>query len=165
MSRAVFDKIKKLLDEHKMKYDMLEHEPVRTSQEAAEVRERLRGTPVAESMKKGAKAMIVRSEGKFYQLIISAAKKIDFSKVKKILNTSSASFASPEEVQKITDCVPGSVPPFGNLFNIPVYVDKSLLENKEIDFNAGEQTISIFMKLEDWLKIVKPEIVDFCAEN
>lgn len=165
MSKAVFEKIKKILEENKISYDLLEHEPVRTSQQAAEVRERLRGTPVPELLKRGAKAMIVRSEGNFYQLIISASKKIDFAKVKRILNTSSASLASPEEAQKVTDCVPGSVPPFGNLFNIPVYVDKSLLENKEIDFNAGELTISIFMKLEDWLKIVKPKIVDFCANN
>jgi len=72
---------------------------------------------------------------------------------------------SSKEIKEITDCVPGSVPPFGNLFNIPVYVDKSLLENNEIDFNAGELTVSIFMELEDWLNIVHPKIVDFCAQN
>ena len=159
MSRAVFEKIKQLLD--KYKYTIHEHEPVRTSQEAAIVRERLTGIPTGIHLKQGAKAMIIRSEGKFYQFILSAAKQIDFKKVKKIIGSSRAALATAEEMIKITDCVPGSVPPFGNIFNIPVYVDKSLLENDTIDFNAGEQTISILMKREDWQKIVNPTIAEF----
>ncbi len=82
-------------------------------------------------------------------------------KVKQVLQTESAVLATPEEVQKITDCVPGSVPPFGNLFNIPVFVDPSLLANELIDFNAGETTVSILMKKEDWLKVVQPKILEF----
>lgn len=163
MSRVVFEKIKKLLDKNKVDYKVLEHEPTPTSMDAARVRENLTGMPAEECLKRGAKAMILRSEGKFYQFILSASKKIDMNKAKKVLGTQSLSFANPEEVQKATDCVPGSVPPFGNLFNIPVYVDKSFLENEDIDFNAGEQTVSIFMKRDDWIKAVKPIVAEFSS--
>lgn len=161
MSREVFERIKQLLDKNKIQYKVLEHEPTPTSEKAAEVRERLMGVPREQALKQGAKAMIIRSHGRFYQFILSAEKKIDFSKIKKVLHTDSASLAKPEEVQEITDCVPGSVPPFGNLFNIPVYADNSLLQYDDIDFNAGEQTISIFMKKNDWVKIVEPIEADF----
>ena len=161
MSREVFEKIKQLLDTNKAIYKILEHEPTPTSEKAAEVRERLAGISKEQALKQGAKAMILRSHGKFYQFVLSAEKKIDFNKAKKLLNTDSVSLATPEQVQEITDCVPGAVPPFGNLFNIQVYVDKSLLQYDDIDFNAGEQTISIFMKKNDWVKIVKPTEVDF----
>ena len=163
MSRAVFEKIKQLLDSHTIHYTSFEHEPVRTSEDAANVRERLTGIPAAEHLKRGAKAMIIRSEGKYYQFVLSAVRKLDFKKVKQVLHTESATLASPEEVQKITDCVPGSVPPFGNLFGIPVYVDPSLLVNETIDFNAGETTVSILMKKDDWDRIVQPEVVSFSA--
>ena len=161
MSRAVFERIQQLLDTNKVIYKVLEHEPTPTSEQAALVRERLMGIPSQQALKQGAKAMIVRSKGSFYQFVVSAAKKLDFNKIKKILNTDSASLATPQEVQTITDCVPGSVPPFGNLFNIQVYVDHSLLEHDDIDFNAGEQTISILMKKKDWQKIVQPIPADF----
>ncbi len=108
--------------------------------------------------------MIMRSEGKFSQFVISAAKRIDFRKVKQILGTKSVSLATAEEVEMVTGCKIGSVPPYGNLFNIPVYVDKSLLENEIIDFNAGRHDTSIQMKCKDYIDIVKPVISDFSED-
>ncbi len=148
-----FKKIKNLLDNNKIIYEIKEHEPVFTSEQAAKVR--------GIELKSGAKSMIVKSEGKFYNLIISAAKKIDFNKIKKILNKKSVSLATPEEVLKNTGCEIGSVPPFGNLFNLTIYCDPSLLENEYIDFNAGLHNLSIRMKSKDWVVIVNPIIIDF----
>ena len=97
-------------------------------------------------------------------LVLPAHKKIDFGKVKTMLNSKSVSFATAEEVQKVTQCIPGGVPPFGNLFGIPVYMDRELLENTVINFNAGLQTVSIEMKVQDWLKIVNPIKTTFTKE-
>ena len=153
MSKQILDKIKKLLDNNQVQYKVMEHAPVRTSEEAA----RVRGI----SLKSGAKSMIVRSEGKFYDFILSAEKRLDWNKIKVILNSKSAGLATPEEVLKITDCEIGSVPPFGNVVNLKVYCDPSLLDSKTIDFNAGLLTVSINMELKDWLDVVKPEVVGF----
>ncbi len=155
MSEKTFKAIKQLLDKHNVSYAVMEHEPVHTSEEAAKVR----GYGIKEGMKRGAKAMIMRSSGKFYQFIVPGDKKIDMKKARKALSATSFSLASPEEVKKLSDCVIGSVPPFGNLWDIPVYADKHL--NATLDFSAGLHEVSMTMSLADWKKIVKPVMGDF----
>jgi len=148
-----FEKIKQFLDLNHIRYHTIEHPPMGKSEEVAE----MRGVDI----KTGAKSMIVRSEGKFYNFVLSAAKKIDWNKVKRILSTKSVDMASPEEIMKTVNCEIGSIPPFGNLYNLKVYCDKSLSENEEINFNAGTLTDSIKMKYKDWVKVVNPEICEF----
>jgi Ala-tRNA(Pro) deacylase len=53
-------------------------------------------------------------------------------------------------------CELGAEPPFGNLYNLPVYVDISLREDAEIVFNAGTHTETIRMAYADFEAIVKP---------
>jgi Ala-tRNA(Pro) deacylase len=156
MSKAIFEKIKRFLDENKAEYKILEHEPIGTSKEVAKVRERLLGIPAEQLLKQAVKSMIIRSEGKFYEFNVSAEKQL-----RRILNTNRLTLATKEEVVRVTDCEPGSVPPFGNLFQIPAYADKTILQNETICFNAGELTHSIFMKKEDWIKLVNPIISEF----
>jgi len=148
-----YKKIKEFLDNNKAEYTAIEHEPMGKSEEVA----KMRGVDI----KTGAKSMIVRSEGRFYNFILSAAKKIDWNKVKAILKTKSVDLATAEEIMKTTNCVIGAVPPFGNIYEIKVYCDISLLENEEINFNAGTLTNSIKMKTKEWERIVNPEICEF----
>ena len=149
----VFEKIGKLLDEKGIKYEKFEHEPVLTSEQAAATR----GNPLG----MGAKAMVMRSEGKFVMAVISGEKKIDMKKLKKIIRSKSLSFATSEEVMNITGCEVGGVPPFGNLFDIPVFLDKHIMKYPKIDFNAGLRTHSIEMPMEKYVEVVKPRVSDF----
>ncbi len=141
------------------KYKEFRHKPVRTSEEADAVRPDF-------SVAQGAKALIIKVRKKertkeYVMLVVPGDKRFDSKKVKKLLGCSSFSFASPEEVIQITNGVkPGGVPPFGNLFGIKVYVDKLLSSNDEIIFNAGDRRISIAIKYEDYLQLVKPEVVE-----
>lgn len=152
-----FKTITHALDTAGIPYRIREHAPVRTSREAAIVR----GYTQEEGMRRGAKAMIVRSEGKFYQFVLPGDRKLDFKTIKELLQTESASLASEEEVERVMGCRPGAVPPFGSLFGLRTYVDESLLENEEVDFNAGKHTVSITMKTADWKRIVKPIAASF----
>ena len=147
------EKIKVFLDSNKVNYQLLEHEAVFTSEQAAKARNA--------KLEEGAKSMIIRSEGVFYDFILSAAKKLDWNKIKDILNSKSASLADPKEVVEVINCEVGSVPPFGNLYNLKVYCDPSLLENEYIEFNAGIHTVSMRMKSKDWKEVVQPEVVSF----
>ena len=149
----IFIEIKRILDESKIKYLLLDHEPTPTSKDSA----RVRGT----SEDQGAKALILRSKGNFLLCVLPGNEKIDLKKLKEILRVNSLSLATKEEVFKVTNCIPGEVPPFGNIFKIKTYVDNSLLKNKEIAFNAGLMTKSIIMKTEDFLKITNPIIENF----
>jgi len=150
---TTFEKLKKFLDEHKISYEYKEHEEVRTSEEAAKAR--------GEDIKIGAKAMILKCDEKFIMFVLSAAKKIDSKKVKALLNIDSLRFATPEEVLKITDCIPGAVPPFANLFNIDLIVDKSIMENEHMAFNAGDRTKSLKILRHNYIQLLNPRIESF----
>lgn len=152
----VLDEIRKLLDGKNIPYKCWTHAPVHTSEEAANVR----GVPLAS----GAKALILRSEGKFLMVVIAGDQKVDMKKVKKVINSSRLSLATPEEALQVTHCVIGSIPPFGNLFGIPVYCDNSLLKNPVINFNAGRHDTSIAMAAEDYKTAVQPLVVDVAQE-
>lgn len=157
------DQIKNLLDEFHYQYKTFEHEEVGTSEEAAAMRPEY-------TLAQGAKALIVRlklkgvppeQEKQFVQIVVPGDAKFDVKKVKQVLNAKDVRFATPEEVGELTDGVkPGGVPPFGMLWQLPVYVEKTLLENDEIIFNAGDRRYSIAMKSTDYLSVVKPEVVD-----
>ena len=153
----VFTEICALLDRNGVSYDASTHAPARTSQEAAAIR--------GVHIKTGAKAMLIRSEGAFTLFILSAEDKMDFKKIKEILGTKSTTLATSEEVERITHCVPGCVPPFGSLFGTTTYVDEHLLEIPEINFSAGRLTHSIHMKTEDWKRIEKPFAQEFCDKR
>ena len=61
------------------------------------------------------------------------------------------------------DCETGAMPPFGNLYGIPVYVDETLLEDREIAFNAGSHFELIKMAYKDFERLVKPEVMEFSS--
>lgn len=148
----VLDELRKLLDGHKIQYKCFTHEPVHTSEEAAKVR----GVP----LESGAKALVLRSEGKFLMVVIAGDKKIDLKKVKEVIKSKRLSLATPEEALQVTHCTIGSIPPFGNLFGIPVYIDISLTKSPIINFSAGRHDTSIAMSIADYQKVVKPVLVD-----
>ena len=154
----VHNEIIKLLDSNKVKYEASTHPAVRTSEEAAAIR--------GVNIKTGAKAMVILSEGKFYMFCLSAADKIDFKAVRRILGTDSVSLATPEEVLAVTHCVVGCVPPFGSaLFGIKTYADKHLLLIPEINFSAGLLTHSVRVKTADWHRMVEAEEEEYCSQG
>lgn len=93
----------------------MEHEPVRTSEEAAAIRN--------VSLASGAKAIIMSTGKGFVLGVMSASRKLNSNPFKKLIGSKSTKFATEEEVWELTKCLPGAVPPFGGIFNIPAYVD------------------------------------------
>ena len=144
-----------LLKKHTVWYETFEHEPVRTSQEAARIRDG------HYTLNQGAKALIVRvkkatNKPFFVMLVLSGDSRFDGKKVKKLLDARDIRFATTEEVADVTKGIePGGVPPFGNLFGLDVLVDPQLLKNERIIFNAGDRRFSIAMKSSDYQKLVK----------
>ena len=149
----VFDKIKDVLNKEKIEYEVLEHKAVFTSKEAAQVR----GT----ELKQGTKALICKTEEGFIQAVVSGAMELDIEKLQRLTFFKKIEMADAKEVKKVTGCNIGSVPPFGNLFNLKVYFDKSVIENDIVAFNAGSHTRSIKMKAKDLARVVNPVIGEF----
>lgn len=162
MGKELFLKIKKLLDENKVEYDLFEHEHVHTSEDAAKVR----GTKIEQA----AKAIIIKTKsGKLAQFVLGGDKRIDLKVIKKeLLHEKNVSLASPEDVLQVSGCTIGSVPPFAQLFDKPTpqYFDKDLLDSQEfIVFSAGTHHDSIKMKSADFVKVNEPIVEKFSKEK
>lgn len=150
---SVFLRIKSLLDTNNLKYKVIKHLPVNSSVEAAKVR--------GSSLKIGAKALVMSTNNKTIMLVLPADRKVDMEKFKQHLKISKLHLAKPEEVKKFTGVEIGAVPPFGNLFNLDLYVDKKILENEQIIFNAGLHDKSIEMKSKDFIMLTQPILSEF----
>jgi Ala-tRNA(Pro) deacylase len=144
-----------LLEKNNCWFESFEHEPVRTSEEAAEIR-------TGYTLHQGAKALIVRvkitnAEKKFVMLVVPGDVKFDTEKVKALFHAKDIRFATQEEAAEITGGVEfGGVPPFGNLFGLEVIVDPEVLKNEKIIFNAGDKRFSIAVHAVDYQKMVQP---------
>lgn len=142
-------------------YQTFEHQPVRTSEEAAAIRDGF-------TLEQGAKALLVRikrskSDKEFVMLVVPGNKKFDKNKVKQVLQIKDLRFATEEEVSQITGGIkPGGVPPWGNLLDIRIIADRSLFDNETIIFNAGDKRFSVAMKSADYQRLVKPDIQNIC---
>ncbi len=155
MYHPVVTKIRSILEERNITYRFFEHEAVRTSEEAHALRPEYK-------LAQGAKALIIKckipnAERKFIMCVIPGDARLDSEKVKALVSAKSITFATKEEADAITGGVEfGGVPPFGNLFGIPVYMDPKLSENEEIIFNCGDRRASIALAFKDYEKLVQP---------
>ncbi|MDO8611004.1 MAG: YbaK/EbsC family protein, partial [bacterium] len=145
---SVFDTIKNLLQDHKIIFEEFNHKPVFTSEEAAQVR--------STELKLGAKAMILYADNKPLMIVLPSDKKIDLKLFKTTYQIKDLRMATREEVKQVTLVEVGAVPPFGNIFHIPLYVDESIKENEKIVFNAGSHSKSIMMKSLDFIQVSEP---------
>ena len=85
--------------------------------------------------------------------------RIDFDGVKKYFNADSVAFAAREKAQALTGCVIGAIPPFSFNDQLQVLADPFIQQNEEVVFNAGPLDRSIMMKLVDYIRIAKPQLV------
>lgn len=153
MADSVFSRICELLDGAPAAYQILRHEPVFTSEAAAAIR----GTPRAS----GAKALVCKIDERFVLIVLPADRKLASKQAKKELGGKSIRFATKEEVLELTGLTPGSIPPFGSLFNLPTYCDAALGEQPQINFNAGDHGISVSMTFADYVVAEKPMLGSF----
>lgn len=157
--KKVTNKIKNLLENNNCDFKYFEHEPVRTSEDAANLRPGI-------SMHQGAKALICEAkfsngEKRPIMIVLPGDMKANFKSVRKLIGAKDLYLISPQDVLKLTGIEVGGVPPFGDLLGLEVYMDKWILENERIAFNAGDRTISIIMKSKDLERLVKPTIGEF----
>jgi prolyl-tRNA editing enzyme YbaK/EbsC (Cys-tRNA(Pro) deacylase) len=149
------DRIKALLDERGLWHEEFHHDAVTTSVEAA-------ATRPGYSLHQGAKALVMRCKPRggakrFVLCVLPADMALDNKQAKLALDAKDIRFATSEEVATITDNIlPGAIPPFGNLFDLSVVMDKGFDDVDTICFNAGGRRYSIGMKLADYLAIVAP---------
>ena len=146
------ERLKRFLDESGVKYEVIRHEEAYTAQELA-----------AAMHVKGAmfvKVVIVRDEKGFMMVAMPADRRVDISALRKGLGLKMAALASENEFKRLfPDCEAGAMPPFGNLYSVPVYVDGALTLDHDIVFQAGTHYESVKMSYADFDRLVLPQVI------
>ena len=100
--------------------------------------------------------------GMMAMAVLPSSYHVDFNLLKEITGEGNVRLASESEFKDMfPDCEVGAMPPFGNLYNLDVFVAKVLTEDEEIAFNAGTHTEVIQMTYRDFEKLVHPKIMKF----
>ncbi|HEX9592360.1 MAG TPA: YbaK/EbsC family protein [bacterium] len=147
-------KLKAFLDEKQIRYLTLHHSPAYTSQELAAA------THI--SGRAWAKTVIVEADGKLMMAVLPATERVDVDALAKVLGVKMVRLAEEKVFKsRFPDCELGAMPPFGNLFEMPVVVSNTLAEDPEIVFNAGSHQIAFEMAFEDFRGLVEPTIAAF----
>ena len=146
------EKIRAQLDEQKIAYEVIEHEPVYTNPAMAEAL----NVSEAETVKS---LVLKTKEGRMIVLVLPGNKKVDWKLAAAGAKTKKVSFAKPEEVSPAVGCEVGCVPPFGHLTSLPVYMDPDLTQKNYVYFNPGVHDKSFKIKAWDLKKLCKPKMV------
>ncbi len=107
-----------------------------------------------------AKTVIIRVKNKLAMAVLPATYKVNFQQLAKVTGTDDIALAHEQEFQfRFPECEVGAMPPFGNLWNMDVYVAEKLSQNVDIVFNAGSHTELIRMSYADFERLVKPKVL------
>lgn len=147
-------KLKDLLDSHNVKYVTMTHSTAYTAQEIASLAH-VRGDEFA-------KSVIVTIDGVMIMAVLPASYHVDLSLLKAAANGNQITLASETEFRdRFPECETGAMPPFGQLYGMPVFVDESLTKEKEIVFNAGSHHELIRLSYDDFARLVRPTVAKF----
>lgn len=151
------EKLLALLEQHNARYNLMEHEATGKCEAVAAIR----GTEVGQ----GAKALVCHVKGNGVKqhvlAILPADRQADLSKVAAAVGGKRASLASPAEVDALTGCVFGAIPPFSFHHDLKLVVDPLLFERYEkIAFNAGRLDKSVVLNTTDYQRICQAEVVN-----
>jgi Ala-tRNA(Pro) deacylase len=109
-----------------------------------------------------AKVVIVKGQERFVMTVLPASWNVNLDRLRTVLATHQVRLATEEEIKDLfPDCELGAMPPFGNLYGLPVYVDQSLTEDEEIVFQARTHSDAIRMRYWDFAGLVYPVIAEF----
>ena len=140
------------LDQNNVEYEILHHAEAVTAQRIAQA-EHVKG-------RHQAKVVMIKSGDQHLMMVLPADHQIDLEKVEKVVGKPVSLDRENEFKSLFPDSAIGAMPPFGNLYGLPTYLDKHLAEQDYIVFEAGTHTDAIIMSYSDYDKIVKPKVGD-----
>ena len=154
----LLSRVKDFLDRQNVPYTHHVHRTAYTAQEVA-AEEHIPGKMMA-------KTVIAKAGDQLVMVALPASARLDLEAVRRLVGNKEARLASELEFTgAFPDCDVGAMPPFGNLYHVPVYVDAALAEDEEIAFNAGTHQDSIHMKYADFARLVKPTVASLALDR
>ena len=144
-------KLKDFLDSQRVKYITITHSPAYTAQEVA-ASAHIHGKDLA-------KTVMVYADGKLAMAVVPASHKVNLNRLCSVAGARKLDLASEQDFKgRFPDCDIGAMPPFGNLYEMDVYVSETLSQDEEIAFNAGTHTELIQLQYQDFERLVHPKV-------
>jgi Ala-tRNA(Pro) deacylase len=113
-----------------------------------------------------AKVVIVIADAQTVMVVLPGSHELDPGRLATALDAREARLATEVEFAPMfPDCEVGAMPPFGNLYRMPVYVDRSLTEDADIVFQAGTHTDTLRIAFADFVRLVNPTVIDVARER
>ncbi len=151
-------KLKEYLDANNIKYMTISHSVAYTAQEIAAT-SHVPGKELA-------KTVIVKLDDQFAMAVLPASHQVDLKALKEATGTETSRLATETEFMNLfPDCEVGAMPPFGNLYDMPVFADESLADDDEIAFNACSHKQLIRLSLDDFVYLVQPTVLKFALRR
>lgn len=153
------NKLQSYLDEHRVKYVVINHSPAYTARETA--------ASTLIPRREFAKTILVKlADGTLVMAVVPASRHVDLNALSDATGAKAACLAEEDEFEALfPGCEPGAVPPFGNLYDMPVYADRELMAEDDLAFNAGSHTQIIRLPAKDYRELVEPRLGDFAISE
>ncbi len=149
----MYQKVLDQLNELGIPFQIVEHEPVLTTEQADRFIEGIEGVRT--------KPMFLTNKKKrnFYLVIIDDAKRLDMDVFKEIVEENRIKMASAETLNDKMMLLPGTVSPFGLLNNrdkdIQVYFDQEIVSEERMCFHPNTNEKTIFVNTKDLFTFLK----------
>ncbi len=149
------ERVRKYLMEHGVEYSTHTHPTAYTTAEIAEAEE-VPGDQVA-------KVVMLMADSQLVMAVVPGSQMINIDKAKAALSAESVRLANEGEFSRFfPDCELGAEPPFGPLYELPMWVDEGL-RGPQITFNAGTHDETITLALSDYMELIHPQKADLAA--
>lgn len=155
----IAEKIREALDAGATRYQTLPHREVFTAQEVAAASH--------VSGRRLAKVLIAREHaGRYFMVVLPAPCRVDLTALRNATGSRRLTLATEGELATLfPDCDTGAMPPFGNLYNLPVYVDACFPRAGDFFFQAGNHQEVVRVSYEDFERLVRPVVGEFCLHE
>jgi len=151
------EKLLEYLTENHVDFELTEHPQAYAARETA----LKAGVPI----RLFAKSVLVRLDGLMAMAVIPSDHKINFNLLRQAADADTISLALEDEFEaRFPDCELGAMPPFGNLYDMAVYVDSHLASVSTMTFNAGTHTETITMPYADFERLAIPHLAGFAFQ-
>ncbi len=150
----IHTKLREFLDANGVAYEVRSHLQAFTAQEVAAAQH----VPGREM----AKVVSVRAGREFLMAVLPAPQRVDLGQLGAAAGKPDLHLATEAEFAGLFPaCEAGAMPPFGNLYGLPVWVDQALTRDKDISFNAGTHEQTVRMAYADFARLVQPRVASF----
>ncbi len=150
----ISQKLRSYLDNHQVLYQTKPHVPTADAMRTAQATH----TPGREF----AKTVLIKASDRMLMTVMPSTDRVHLDELKQALGEQNLELATEDDMlAAFPDCEVGAMPPFGNLYNMEVFVNEHLRRDEKISFNAGSHDEVMQMSYQDFERLVHPHVVHF----